>query len=261
MSFRRDITDRAAGAWVFAILIAWSLLLAPLGWIIWLLHALTGASAFRKAARACGWFYGRSSLLLLWPLIRVRVVNPGAAAGKTPCIITANHQSILDLYLLGFQDVVQVCPMTKSWPFRLLLPFRPTMRTAGYVEAENRPFAEVQEECRARLAEGAALIVYPEGRRSRTGELGGFHAGAFRLAMSENLPIVPMVIKNSFDILPPETFRVRPGTVELEMLPAIMPAEYERFAGDPLPHRALMKHVRNMYVRSRNEFLSRQTSK
>lgn len=233
---------------VFAILSMWSCLLMPFGWFIWLGHRLTGCRGFRRVARTAGWIYGRSSLLLLRPFIRVRCLNPEGACGLTPCIITANHQSILDLYLLGFQKVTQVCPVTKSWPFRYLLPFIAVMRTAGYIEAENRVPEEILRDCRARLAEGCALVVYPEGRRSRDGKLGKFHAGAFLMALEENIPIVPMVIKNSYDVLPPDSFRVYGGTLEVEMLPAIQPADYARFRAEPLPHRALLKHVRQLYV-------------
>ena len=57
-----------------------------------------------------------------------------------------------------------------------------------------------------------------------------------------------MIIKNSYDILPPGSFRARCGTLEVEMLPAILPQEYARFRAEALPHRALLKHVRQLYV-------------
>lgn len=238
----------------FAILLAWSFLLMPFGWLIWLGHKLTRHVAFRRLGRTAGWIYGRSSLMMLRPFIKIRSVNAGEGVGRTPCIITANHQSILDLYLLGYQDVVQVCPVTKSWPFKLLLPFTAVMRTAGYVEAEGRDPEDVLRDCRERLSENTALIVYPEGHRSRDGRLGKFHAGAFIMALEENIPIVPMVIKNSGDIIPAGTFTVHPGTLEIEMLPAIMPSEYDKFRAEPIPHRALLKHVKQMYKDSLDSF-------
>lgn len=231
----------------FGILLLWSALLAPFGWLLYLAHALTKARVIRSWARLAGWIYGRSSLLALRPFIRVNCRNSREGAGRLPCIITANHQSILDLYLLGFQAVTQVCPVTKSWPFRLLLPFTAVMRTAGYVEAEGHSMEYIAQKCRERLKEGAALVFYPEGRRSRDGRLGRFHSGAFRLALEENLPIVPMVIKNSGALIKAGSFRVFPGTVEMEMLPAIMPSMYEKFRREALPHRALLRHVRQLY--------------
>ena len=240
--------ETLTGLAVFGILAVWSCLLMPAGWLIWLGYKLTGSSVFRRLARRAGWLYGRSSLLLLHPFIRIRSINPGAALGHDSCIIMANHQSILDLYLLGFQSRTDVCPITKSWPFRRLLPFTAAMRTAGYIEAEGRDPESVLRECRTRLAEGCSLVIYPEGQRSRDGALGRFHPGAFLMALEENVPIVPMIIKNSYDILPPGSFRARCGTLEVEMLPAILPQEYARFRAEALPHRALLKHVRQLYV-------------
>ncbi|MCH5277111.1 MAG: 1-acyl-sn-glycerol-3-phosphate acyltransferase [Desulfovibrionaceae bacterium] len=240
-------SSRAGSIIFFSILLLWSALLAPVGWILYLLHALTKARAIRRWARLAGWIYGRSSLLVLRPFIKVNCQNPREGMGKLPCIITANHQSILDLYLLGFQGVTQVCPVTKSWPFRLLLPFTAVMRTAGYIEAEGHPVEQVARECRQRLKEGAALVFYPEGQRSRDGRLGRFHSGAFQLALKENVPIVPMVIKNSGTVIKPGSFSVFPGTVEMEMLPAIMPSAYGKFRQKALPHRALLKHVHQLY--------------
>ncbi len=239
---------------VFSILAVWSCLLMPVGWLIWLGYRLTGSSLFRRLARRAGWLYGHSSLLLLRPFIKVRSINPGAALGHGPCIITVNHQSILDLYLLGFQSQADICTITRSWPFKRLLPFTAVMRTAGYIEAEGRDPEEILQECRARLAEGCSLVIYPEGHRSRDGTLGRFHVGAFLMALEEDIPIVPMIIKNSYDILPPGSFRVHCGTLEMEMLPAILPPEYAHFRAGPLPHRALLKHVRQLYVERLSSF-------
>lgn len=244
------IKERLVDLAFFSILLLWSCLLAPFGWLLFLIHKMTGTRRIRSWARFAGWIYGRSSLMLLRPFLRVVSINPDEALGKTPCIITANHQSILDLYLLGFQSMKQVCPITKSWPFRLLIPLIPTMRTAGYIEAEGRNPDQIIKECKERIEERVALVVYPEGHRSRTGKLGMFHAGAFRLALDENLPIVPMVIKNSGARIQPGSFHLSPGVVEIEMLPTIQPSEYDHFRKSPIPHRALLKHVRTMYEKS-----------
>lgn len=240
-------SSRVASVCFFCILLFWSFLLAPFGWILYILHKLTKMYTIRRWARLASWFYGHSSLLLLRPFIKVHCHNYYEGVGKLPCIITANHQSILDLYLLGFQGVTQVCPVTKTWPFRLLLPFAAIMRTAGYVEAEGHSVEEIVQECRQRVKEGAALVFYPEGQRSRDGKLGRFHAGAFQLALEENLPIIPMVIKNSGMVIKPGSLNVFPGTVEMEMLPAIMPSVYEKFRQEAIPHRALLKYVYRLY--------------
>ncbi|MDO5536949.1 MAG: lysophospholipid acyltransferase family protein [Desulfovibrionaceae bacterium] len=247
----------AASAAFFAILISWSLLLCPLGWLIWLARAVSGGRVPRSLARKASWLYGRSALRMVSPIVRVRCANPDEGLKRQPCLFVCNHQSVLDLYLLSVQSVPQICPVTKSWPFRRLVLFTACMRAAGYVEAEGRSVEEIRQACLDRVAEGASLMFYPEGSRSRTGELGRFHTGAFRLALDLNLPLVPMVVKNSGRLLPPDSLLLTPGTLELELLPAVMPEEYERFRRELVPHRALMRHVRSLYEEKLRPFAPR----
>ena len=52
------------------------------------------------------------------------------------------------------------------------------------------------------LRDGTSLVVFPEGRRTFTGKMGPFKKGAFQLADELQLPIVPLTIDGSFDVLP-----------------------------------------------------------
>jgi 1-acyl-sn-glycerol-3-phosphate acyltransferase len=54
----------------------------------------------------------------------------------------------------------------------------------------------------AALRDGRAVVVFPEGRRSRDGELGAFHSGAFRLAARASVPVVPVGLDGTRDLLP-----------------------------------------------------------
>ncbi len=71
------------------------------------------------------------------------------------------------------------------------------------------------------VEKGVSVLVAPEGTRSRTGQLGEFKKGAFRIAMDTGIPIVPIVIRNA-DVLGPRnaTF-MRPGKVDVVVLPPI----------------------------------------
>jgi putative phosphoserine phosphatase/1-acylglycerol-3-phosphate O-acyltransferase len=61
----------------------------------------------------------------------------------------------------------------------------------------------------------------PEGTRSITPKLAPFKKGAFHLAMQAGVPIVPIVIRNSSDIMPKGDLFYRPATVEVEILPPV----------------------------------------
>ena len=56
--------------------------------------------------------------------------------------------------------------------------------------------------CRDWLARGVSIMMFPEGTRSRTGDLLPFRAGAFKLAMDAGVPIVPIVLDGTFEALP-----------------------------------------------------------
>jgi putative phosphoserine phosphatase/1-acylglycerol-3-phosphate O-acyltransferase len=87
------------------------------------------------------------------------------------------------------------------------------------------------------LRQGISLVLAPEGTRSVTPRLGRFKKGAFRLAMTAGVPIVPIVFRNALDALPKHGFIVRPATVEVVVHPPIPTVDWtlenldERIAG------------------------------
>ena len=56
--------------------------------------------------------------------------------------------------------------------------------------------------CRAWLTRGVSIMMFPEGTRSRSGQLLPFRAGAFKLAMDAGVPVVPIVLDGTFEALP-----------------------------------------------------------
>ncbi len=63
------------------------------------------------------------------------------------------------------------------------------------------------------LHHGWSLLIFPEGGRSRTGELMPFHGGPAILSLAQNVPVLPMYIKGASDILPPGTRYSQPAPV------------------------------------------------
>jgi putative phosphoserine phosphatase/1-acylglycerol-3-phosphate O-acyltransferase len=71
------------------------------------------------------------------------------------------------------------------------------------------------------LKQGRSIAIAPEGTRSRTPRLGRFKKGAFHLALQAGVPIVPIVFKNTLDVLPRGAIVLRPANVEAVVLPPI----------------------------------------
>jgi 1-acyl-sn-glycerol-3-phosphate acyltransferase len=63
--------------------------------------------------------------------------------------------------------------------------------------------------------------AYPEGTRSRDGNLQRFKKGGFWMALQVGLPIVPVRVSGSREVVPADTLRIRPGTVTVEIFPPI----------------------------------------
>ncbi|MDR2695341.1 MAG: 1-acyl-sn-glycerol-3-phosphate acyltransferase [Deltaproteobacteria bacterium] len=199
----------------------------------------------RSASRKYIWLYGHLTLFFLRPWLPVQIRNPDLAV-RHPCsIIVPNHQSFLDLYLISAQNQANVCLVTKGWPFQLLFFFAPAMHSAGYINAESLPAGEFEELCLQRLQEGATLVIFPEGRRTRNGSLGRFHSGAFRVAARARAPVLPLLIKNTFHIFPPGSKSFSPATIEMAFLEPVFPQDC---AAELLPHRSMMRRVRTQFL-------------
>ena len=163
-----------------------------------------------------------------------------------PCIVVANHASALDLYTvaaLGFNNVVYI---TKGWVFRLPF-FRLVMNAAGYIDAEKTPPEEMLARCKAAVADGCDIVLFPQG--SRKNPQARFKSGAFYLAEVLNLPVVPVAIGGTGEMLPAGSLWLRPAKIVLKSLAAVYPKD---FAG-PLVHLEMAKAVKNKIMQTLQE--------
>jgi 1-acyl-sn-glycerol-3-phosphate acyltransferase len=102
--------------------------------------------------------------------------------------------------------------------------FAPLAALAGvaYIERGNRAqsraaLAPVVEKLRS----GVSLAIAPEGTRSATPTLGPFKKGAFHIAVQAEVPVVPVVIRNTGEIMWRASLVARPGTVDVAVLPPV----------------------------------------
>ncbi|MEI8309933.1 MAG: lysophospholipid acyltransferase family protein [Verrucomicrobiota bacterium] len=189
----------------------------------------------RSALRLTRWLirtYGATTVRLAWPWIRVHVENRSGIAPGQPCMFISNHQSIGDPYLLGLFPNEFVF-ISNSWPFRIPV-FGAFARLAGYLNAQALGPQALYEKAARLLAQGVALFCFAEGTRTRTGDLGPFHATHFRLALQARAPIVPFCIAGFHRILPRGNFLLRPGTIHIRALPALLPSDFEHLTAHQL---------------------------
>lgn len=118
-------------------------------------------------------------------------------------IFVANHQGAFDIFLVyGFLAHNFKWMMKKT--LRKLPLIGKACCSAGhiFVDRTGHGLKDTIAQCEDALAHGESMVVFPEGSRSNNGEIGTFKRGAFLLADDLKMPIVPVTIDGSYNVLP-----------------------------------------------------------
>jgi len=172
----------------------------------------------RRWARTVAW-----SMRLTFSLHGAENIVPGVSY-----IITPNHQSNSDILAL-----LQVMPVRFRWVVKqelLKIPlFGGALAATGAIaiDRSNRGSAVKSLQTGAqRLKDGWSVLIYPEGTRTRDGNLQAFKKGAFMTAVQTGMPILPVTCNGAFRIMPKSTLLFRPGHITVTI-------------GDPIPTEGL----------------------
>jgi 1-acyl-sn-glycerol-3-phosphate acyltransferase len=150
------------------------------------------------------------------------------------CIYVSNHLSQLDILVLGSYLPGDYRWLAKSSLFKI--PFLGWHLTlSGHVPVYRGEQRDKNAALAARIhrvvEQGASILFFPEGTRSRDGNLKGFRLGAFMAAVRESLPIVPLVVRGTHELFVPGSrdLAVRADrSCSVTVLPAIeLPTEGE----------------------------------
>jgi 1-acyl-sn-glycerol-3-phosphate acyltransferase len=138
-------------------------------------------------------------------------------------VIVSNHQSMADIPVISHL-AVDAKWLVKAELFRVpLLGWM--LRMAGDVPVERsdrRKGAKALLQCARLLRHGCSIVCFPEGTRSRDGQVLPFSEGPFQLAIREQVPILPLVVEGSAGALPRNSWIFGGSrTVELNVLPAV----------------------------------------
>lgn len=156
--------------------------------------------------------WSRSILWLL--LVPIKVTGTENINPKQSYVFVANHQSFLDVFA-----VYGWLPNYFKWLMKKELRKVPLVGTAckvaGHIFVDrSNPRAALQsvELVKKELVDGISTVIYPEGTRTKTGEMGRFKQGAFKIAMDLNLPVVPLSLGGFFEAMPSGRAYVNPGS-------------------------------------------------
>lgn len=165
----------------------------------------------------------------------VKVVIEGAERvdWSRPYVIVATHESIIDICALFRAVPVPLRFMLKQEMTRV--PFVGWYAKAMgmcFIERDGNRASMVRSlrDATAIVRAGHTLCIFPEGTRSRGGQVGVFKPGAFQVAIASGAAVLPVAMSGAGAVLPPYSFRARPGTIHVRIgapigLPAGNPAE------------------------------------
>jgi 1-acyl-sn-glycerol-3-phosphate acyltransferase len=153
-----------------------------------------------------------------------------------PCIFMANHASQADIpALLAFLKV-QFRWLAKAELFKIPILGR-GMQGCGYISidrSDRKSAFESLKKAAGTIRNGVSVMIFPEGTRSEDGRIREFKKGGFILALDAGVPIVPVVIHGTADILPKGSLRIHSLPVMLEIMEPIDVSAYSRKSKDDL---------------------------
>ncbi|OGW85310.1 MAG: hypothetical protein A3C35_04945 [Omnitrophica bacterium RIFCSPHIGHO2_02_FULL_46_11] len=149
------------------------------------------------------------SILAVCPLMRVHFEGREHLKPGTTYVLVANHQSIADI----------IAVLHLRLPFKFIaksdlfwIPFFGwALSLAGYIpltRGDQKSGRETIQKAMGYLKRGVSVLLFPEGTRSRNGEIHAFKVGAFKLATELGLPVVPLVIQGTRDLIPKGTLLI-----------------------------------------------------
>ena len=159
-----------------------------------------------------------SSVLWSYPFLRNKVENPTNEGFKKQALIIANHNSFLDILTIGKLHPKMIF-LVNDWVYNSPI-FGKAVQLAGFYPVSkgiDNGLNHIEEKIR----QGYSVMVFPEGTRSETNKMKRFHKGAFYLAETFKLDIVPVLIHGASEVLPKGKFLINNGTITAKILERI----------------------------------------
>ena len=181
-----------------------------------------------------------SRTILLAAGVRLRCEGAEFVADGAPAFFVVNHQSALDIPVLGAALGGRVRFLTKKTLFKIPV-FGSYLRAYGQAEIDRsnpraalKSLSKVIESIRKHPS---SFVLFPEGTRSTDGQLLPFRRGALKICRRGGLRVVPVAIDGSVSVLKRGEYRVRGGVVRLVFCPPILAEEVAALSQDELTER------------------------
>ena len=160
--------------------------------------------------------------------VKIVVENRANLVPNQPYVFMANHASSLDIWAAFVAIPRRIRMIAKKQLARI--PLFGWVMWAGrfiFIDRQNGVAARrsIDEACQ-RIHNGESVLIFPEGTRTRDGALGVFKKGGFHLATKAGVPIVPVALRGTRELMPRGSLLLRSGTITVVL-------------GEPIPTQGL----------------------
>jgi 1-acyl-sn-glycerol-3-phosphate acyltransferase len=149
---------------------------------------------------------------------------------KQSYVIVVNHQSAYDIIILYARLGIYFKWLMKK-EIRKIPGIGFGSQAIGHIlinRSSTKAAIETINYAKSKIKDGTSMLIFPEGTRSRTHDMLPFKKGAFWFAFDLNLPILPVTINGTREILPSETMNLLPGKAEIIIHPPININNYSK---------------------------------
>jgi len=158
-----------------------------------------------------------SSILLVICGVRLSTRGTENLVPGQSYIYVSNHASLLDIPVMvaGIPDQIRIVYKKELEKIPL---FGWGLKWGSYIGIDRGKSAEARkslEEAIDKIRHGASVLLYAEGTRTVDGKIQPFKRGAFNLAVSAGVPVVPLTINGTFALMPKGSLAIHPRPVEL----------------------------------------------
>jgi 1-acyl-sn-glycerol-3-phosphate acyltransferase len=165
--------------------------------------------------------------------VKIVIENRANLVPNQPYVFMANHASSLDIWAAFVAIPRRIRMIAKKQLARI--PLFGWVMWAGrfiFIDRQNGVAARrsIDEACQ-RIHNGESVLIFPEGTRTRDGALGVFKKGGFHLATKAGVPIVPVALRGTRELMPRGSLLLRSGTITVIL-------------GEPIPTQGLSDEER-----------------
>lgn len=172
-------------------------------------------------SRAISW---GKAIMKATPGWHARIAGKENIPTDRPYVIIANHESMTDIFAIYLLEV-QFRWLSKQEVFKVPLVGQ-CMRICGYIgisRGQKNSHKEALDKSAETLKKGISMLFFPEGTRSLDGKPKKFKIGAFKLAIENDVPILPVVLINAGKLLKKGSLVPNPANLVIQVLPTVYP--------------------------------------